>query len=368
MSFLSSELAHRELPSLLTHTDGTPVTAGSWPRRRAELLEILQVNSYGRTPAAPDTVHVEILSEDRYAYAGKATQRKVKLSFDTPGGVFSFPVHLFLPNLPEKAPVFIHINFRPEVPDKYCPVEEIIDGGFALVDFCYEDVCADSHDGNFDLGLSALFREPGAKRTPDEWGKIGVWAYACSRVLDWLILADEVDWRHAAIAGHSRLGKTALWTAAQDERFFLAVSNDSGFGGAAIHKKGTGERVADFIRAGSWDWYCETFLSYLDREDINTTYDQHMLLACIAPRHICVGSAAEDAPADPKSEFLNCYAQTPVYQLFGKPGLVTPDEYPAPDTALQEGTISYHMRSGRHFFSRTDWGYYMRYFRKILEG
>ncbi|MBQ8402558.1 MAG: hypothetical protein IJX14_11595 [Clostridia bacterium] len=374
MSYLQSELAYRELPSLLTHTDGTPVTSESWPCRREELLEILQVNSYGRTPAAPERVWAEVVREDRNAYAGKAVHRLVKLCFDTPKGVFSFPVNLFLPHAAEKAPefrqkspVFIHINFRPDVPDRYCPVEEILDNGFALAVFCYQDICADSHDGNFDQDLGAMFRDPGTPRRPDEWGKIGMWAYGCSRVLDWLIAEDETDWRHAAVVGHSRLGKTALWAAAQDERFFMGISNDSGFGGAAIHKKGTGERVADFIRAGSWDWYCETFLSYLDREDVNTVYDQHMLLACIAPRHICVGSALQDKGADPKSEFLNCFAQNGVYALLGKPGLVTPDAYPAADTGLQDGTIAYHMRSGTHFFSRTDWGYYMRYFRKAAE-
>ena len=366
MSYLSTELAYRELPSLLIHSDGTPVTAESWPRRREELLELLYVNSYGRTPAAPGEVRWKILSEEKNAYAGKAVQRKVEIAFDTPGGEFSFPVWVLLPTAVEKAPVFVHINFRPDMPDKYCPAEEIIDGGFALVDFCYQDVVSDSHDGNFDQDLGALFRDAGVPRQPDEWGKIGMWAYGCSRVMDYLIAADETDWRHTAIAGHSRLGKTALWTAAQDQRFFMAISNNSGFGGAAIHKKGSGERVADFLRVGSWDWYCETFKTYLDKEDINTTYDQHMLLACIAPRHLCVGSAEQDAGADPKSEFLNCYAQNEVYALLGKKGLVTPDEYPAADTGLQEGSVAYHMRSGTHYFSRTDWGYYMRYFRKIL--
>ena len=204
MSYLQSELTYRELPSLLTHTDGTTVTSESWPRRRKELLEILYQNSYGRTPAAPEKVWAEVLREDKNAYAGKAVHRYLKLCFDTPKGVFSFPVNLFLPYTAEKAPVFIHINFRPDVPDKYCPVEEIIDNGFALAVFCYEDVIADSHDGNFDQGLGAMFRDAGVPRMPDEWGKIGMWAYACSRVLDWLILEDEVDWRHAAVVGHSK--------------------------------------------------------------------------------------------------------------------------------------------------------------------
>jgi len=366
MSFLKNELYKRELADLLIHDNGKPVTPGTWRKRRAELLEKLYVNSYGRTPAAPDKVRAAVEEESKNAYANKVIQRRVRLSFDTPNGEFSFPINVFIPKNVEKPAAFIHINFRPDLPDKYSPIEEITDNGFAFVTFCYKDVMPDSLDGNYDQGLGAMFREAGAERAPDEWGKIGMWAYGCSRVLDYLIDENEVAVNRVAVVGHSRLGKTALWAAAQDERFFAGISNDSGFGGAAIHKKGTGERVWMFKKAGSWDWFCEKYKDYDGKEDVNTTYDQHMLLACIAPRHICVGSAELDKGADPKSEFLNCYAQTDVYRLMGLDGLVTDDKYPEVGTHLDEGMISYHLRSGTHFFSRTDWLHYMAYFKKIM--
>ena len=358
MSFLQDELTKRDLPRIITD-DCIP---GTWRKRRLEILDILHKNIYGYTPKPPQSVVGEVIKTDTDAFAGKVIYKKINLKFDTPNGEFSFPFYLMIPKNVENPPVFLHIAFDPDIPDKFMPVEEITDNGYAVAMFCYTDVVKDSHDGNYSQGLAAMYpiSEP---RKPDEWGRIGMWAFAASRVMDYLWDCGEVNRYRVAVTGHSRLGKTALWAAAQDERFYMAVSNNSGFGGAAVAKRGSGERVADFIRVGSWDWFCETFKTYFGKEDDNDVYDQHMLLAAIAPRRICVGSAQLDRGADPKSEFLSCVCVSEVYDMLGHYGLVTPDEYPQAGTALFGGKIGYHIREGQHYFSRRDWLRYMEFFK-----
>ncbi len=360
---LQEILDARALLPVLTMDDGRAVTPALWQARRRELLDLLQKQLYGYTPPPPRAVTGDLVSEDAKAYAGKVIQREYSVRFDTPGGEFAFPLHLFIPKNAPKAPVFLHIAFRPDLPDRYCPIEEITDGGFALALFCYKDVVNDNLFGDYGDGLGARFiRGP---RRPDEWGKIGMWAYAASRALDVLETVPEVDAARVAVIGHSRLGKTALWAAAQDERFFCAVSNNSGFGGAAVAKHGEGERVLDFIRAGSWDWFCETYKTYVGRED-EQPYDQHLLLACVAPRLLCVGSAALDRGADPKSEFLSSLSASRAWELLGKPGLVCPDRLPEPGDSFHGGQVGYHLRTGLHFFSRYDWNRYMEFLRGKL--
>ncbi len=363
---LQQDILERELPPLLIFDDKNIVTCDSWPKRRMELLDILMKNIYGYTPDSPDYTKGEIVFEGATrAFAGKVRHQTVRITFDTPAGEFSYPLQIFLPRNNPNPALFLHIAFRPDIPDIYCPIEEITDNGFALAFFCYKDVVNDNLHGDYSDGLGKLYIGS-RKRDKVEWGKIGMWAYAASRALDYLITREDVDKNHIIVAGHSRLGKTALWCAAQDERFFAAISNDSGIGGAAVAKYSTGEKVSAFLRAGSWDWFCEKFKEY-DGYENNMPYDQHYLLAAIAPRYICVGSAEIDPGADPKSEFLSCVAVSEVYRLLGYKGIVTPDEYPVPGTSLHEGEIGYHLRSGSHFFSRTDWIQYMSFFKnKIL--
>mgnify|MGYP000915395003 CR=1 FL=1 len=366
-TLLQQEVFRRQLPPLLKMNDGRNCTAALWRERRTEILDILQKNIYGYTPKAPENVIGEIIEQSSVrAFAGKVNQQKIYIRFDTPNGEFGFPFYLFLPRNIFKAPLFLLINFRPDIPDIYCPIEEITDNGFALAIIYYKDVVNDNHHGDYSDGLGKIFIG-NRKRRSDEWGKIGMWAYAASRVLDYLLTREEIDHRHIAVVGHSRLGKTALWCAAQDERFFMGISNNSGIGGAAIAKHSTGERVIDFIKAGSWDWFCEKFKEYSGYEDVNMPYDQHFLLAAIAPRYICVGSAELDSGADPRSEFLSCVAASEVYRLLGYKGIVTPDKYPEADTSLHEGEIGYHIRKGRHYFSRYDWNQYMNFMRQKIE-
>jgi hypothetical protein len=318
-------------------------------------------------PGRPDGLHFKLVSEDPSALGGKATRKDITVYFDA-GETLCMNLLMFVPNDADgPVPAFLGVNFKGndatfgEAARRW-PYEYIISHGYAVATFWRDDVDPDWHDG-FKNGIHGLL-DAGKERMADSWGTIAAWAWGLSRALDYLETDKDIDSRRVAVFGHSRLGKTALWCAAQDERFAAAISNNSGYGGAATSKCGNGERVVDFLRYGSWDWFCENFKVFTDDLEDKKPYDQSFLLALIAPRLLIVGSAKEDKGADPESEFLTSLHASSAWELLGEKGLVTPDRMPLTGEVLDEGNVCYHYREGRHFFSREDWNTYIRILNK----
>lgn len=357
---LKEILEKRDYLPILKMNDGTAVAKEKWEERRAEMFALLEKYSYGHTPSCKTKVSGEVTFTDKLSYAGKVLNEKVTVTVETEKGKISYPTELFIPNGVKKPPMFLHLAFKP-VADKYIPVEEITDAGYALAVVVYTDMVNDAHFGDYSDGIAKYFGTDNP-REDEEWGKIGMWAWGASRVLDYITEnRDDVDTDKIAVIGHSRLGKTALWCGAQDERFAAVISNNSGYGGAASSKHGTGERVTDFIEVGSWDWYCENFKRFAGELEDKKPYDQSFLLALVAPRLLCVGSAIEDKGADPESEFLTTLHAASAWELLGKDGLITPDRMPKPCDLFIDGNVGYHLRYGRHFLSREDWGAYIKF-------
>ncbi|MFF1647220.1 hypothetical protein [Streptomyces sp. NPDC058240] len=203
-----------------------------------------------------------------------------------------------------------------------------------------------------------------------------------------------------------------MWAGAQDLRFAMVVSNNSGCGGAALARRTVGERITA-VNTRFPHWFSVNHRRYNGAE-AELPVDQHMLLALIAPRPLYVAGATEDLWADPRGEFLAARHTGQVYRFLGETGLsgsepqavsgphvpgphvpgphvpgphvpgphvsgphvpephvpqphvpephtegVAEPDFPAPATPLTEGRIGYHLRSGAHDITPYDWGRYL---------
>ncbi|MCR5042410.1 MAG: acetylxylan esterase, partial [Clostridia bacterium] len=291
--------------------------AEDFETRRRELVDVLARNEYGFMPEDPDRVLVTDRCAPEDTFCGHATVYRQTLTCAVAGGEFSFPFVLYVPKSERPVPAFAFMNFRRDEVDRYFPAEEIIDAGFAVAMVCYTDV--ENDDNAPPTGLQKLFARKNDGTDP---GRISVWAWAQSRLVDVLAGREDVDADNIAVIGHSRLGKTALWCAANDTRVRYAVSNDSGCSGAAYErvKHPGSETLADITKVFP-HWFCENFPTFAGREN-ERPFDQHFLIAACAPRYVLVGSASLDAWADPASERLSLVAASPAWELLGKRGFV----------------------------------------------
>ena len=400
-----AKIAPYTLPDPLVCADGTPVRdARTWlARRRGELLDLLARYAYGWPLPPPAAVRCETLSEQGDALGGIAIRREVRLSFTGPTGrTLDATMLLYIPRSATAAapvPVFLGLNFKgnhacTDEPDvriatldlsrqepRYAegsmkrrsawpaargeharrwPFAEIVRRGYAVGTACYHDFYPDfmGAAGNSALALfldDAALAAPQTRHTP-----IGAWAWGLSRMLDHCRTEPRIDVTRAAVIGHSRLGKTALWAGATDTRFRLVIANDSGCGGGALHRRKIGENIEALVShrttLNAADWFTDSFASFIGREQ-DLPFDQHELLALTAPRALCLGVATKDRSADPKGEFEAMLAARPVWRLFGIEA--TPlTEMPSPGRG-SVAPVSFHVREGRHDIVLEDWLEYL---------
>ncbi len=391
------------LPDPLISNDGRKVTtARAWTnRRRTEILEHFRDQVYGRSAGRPQEMRFEDREVDLNALGGRATRKQVTVWFTGRADGPSMNLLVYIPNRRSgPAPVFLGLNFEGNHAISMDPairlaeswvsnnekegrignrateasrgseanrwaLEALLDRGYALATVYYGDLEPDFAEG-WKQGVRGAFpadgrsravaaKEPIREFAPDAWGAIGAWAWGLSRAMDYIETDRELDAKRVAVMGHSRLGKTSLWAGAQDERFAIVISNNSGEGGAALARRRFGETTKR-INTVFPHWFCGNFKQYNDREN-TLPVDQHELVALAAPRPIYIASAEKDRWADPRGEFLAGKAADPVYALFERAGLAV-SEMPGLDQPVG-AFIGYHIRTGDHDVLHYDWDRYM---------
>lgn len=359
----------QNVPPLFPAGDWTP-NARTWhDGRRAEIKKVLEDEVYGRRPVErPPHLTFSEITPEKPMMDGKAMRRRVRIEYGGEYGTNSFTATAFVPKSERAAPAFVfvcnraaaeHLDPERRTKSDFWPAELIVERGYAAIAFSMDEVTPDAPHGNT-RGVFAAFCDLKPQyRARREWGGLSAWAWGASRVLDWIETQPDIDATHVAVIGHSRGGKIALVAAAWDERFAMACSNDSGCGGAKMNHIDLpgSERFVNLCTTRPF-WFNDGFVAWVNRDD-RAPWDQHWLVAMIAPRLVCIGSATDDDWAGPYGEYCTARYASPAWtRVFGKKGFVS-SGFPAPDSPQQDGDISYHLRTGSHDLTPYDWNVYM---------
>jgi len=238
-NYQEAAVAPYTLPDLMT-AGGTVRTPEAWTGRRAEILELFREHVYGRSPGRPAQLRFQVIEENPKAMEGAATLKRVAVISTQSGREHRFELTMFLPNRgSDPVPLFLLLNNRPATntdPTRkeksgFWPAEAMIARGYGMAALQVGDLAPDDKDRYLE-GVIRLFEgDTGESRPDNAWRGLAAWAWGASRAMDYLQTDARVDATRVAVVGHSRGGKASLWAGAEDARFAMVVSNESGEGG-----------------------------------------------------------------------------------------------------------------------------------------
>jgi len=241
---------------------------------------------------------------------------------------------------------------------------DILARGWGYATLQYQDIQPDRANAFTEGVIGLTLAEGQTAPAPDEWGTIAAWAWGIGRAIDYLAADASIDPRRIALQGHSRLGKTVLWTSATDERIAAVFSSCSGEMGAALARRDWGESIDDMAQNFPWQ-FAGNFQQYAGKWDAMPV-DAHMLIALSAPRPVFITGGTADQWADPVGEFLAGVAAGPVYRLLGKKDLGA-TTLPPLDTPLTAGDIGWHYHTGGHLATPADWSAFLTFLDKYFK-
>lgn len=357
-------------PKLLCTLSGEKVTdKETWEKfRRGECFDLLAKYVYGIVPKGlPKKLDFSVECAERELCS--ILFKKITMNVDG----YCIPLRIFYKKSDKPLPTVVYVmhtaqetstDIENEPNNLYIPIEDIVNRGYAVCVFYFRDVYQDIlSQVDYEHSLFKVYSRPRSERDGDEWASVSLWAYVASRVFDYLETDPIFDKSNVCIAGHSRGGKTALWTGASDKRYSFVVSNSSGCMGAAMLRGKLGEHIK-FITDNT-DWFATNLSKYAEENEEKLPVDQHMLLALIAPRLLYVKSDVLDEWSDPAAERRSARLASSVYELYGERGAVLPDESEIEVArSYHDGRIGYHVSEGDHKIRREDWEKFLAFWEK----
>ncbi len=372
-----------KLPDLMTLNNGAKVkTPVQWMKRRAEIKALFDEYVYGNYPAHIPGVtwRVDRVEETTYQGIPVIVKHIVGHTDNSADPAITVDIHADVVTLAStkgtKVPVIIGggwIGPRPNFPRPAAAPGQVVhllamppdppdsgklllDQGWGFVARSSTEVQADSAAG-MTKGIIGLVNK-GKPRSLDDWGVLRAWAWGDSRILDYLQTDPDVDSSKVGITGHSRGGKAALVTEADDERFAIGYISSSGKGGAALYRRDYGESMGNAAAPSEFHWYAGNFLKYaaMGHTADELPVDSHEFIALIAPRPVFIGGGAlitdpqyapGDAWQDAQGMFMAAVAASPAWDLLGAKGLGS-------NTLPQMGTL---IDSGDVAFRQHQWGH-----------
>ena len=378
-------------PDLLAPHGGMEqvTTAENWREERAPFWRNMLLSQvYGTIPApmAPEIVSDRIIASD--ILEGRAHLREVQLRLTIGEHSFRQDAHFIVPNTSGPHPVilgagscpnalilpFEGISAAPGVsyPD-YCesgsefmhsvatfifgryievpPLEQLIDRGFAYGAYYPGMVVPD----NIETGMAALssIREGEMEHGP--YAAIGTWAWVAHRITDYIETSNELDADRIILFGHSRSGKSSLLAGALDDRIAGVISHQSGTAGAALQKNDVGETISSITESFP-HWFTPSYALYADRAQ-DLPFDQHALVALMAPRPLLLGNSARDQWSDPRGSFASARSAGEVYELLGGDAFSAENLWDFDANA----DLAFQFREGTHGITPEDWRPFMQW-------
>ncbi len=338
-----------QLPDVLKMVDGSEVkTLRQWnEKRRPEIINIFTQQMYGKSPVRPGKMTFEVFDDDCNALGGIATRRQVKILFNGSLNGPSMDILIYLPNgMKKPVPLFVGYNFAGNqsvhkdkairittnwmsaktkgvinnhatditrgIAEAAWPLEMILKRGYGVATIYAGDVDPDYDDG-FTNGVQALY--PELQNCEDNFSTMAAWAWGLSRAMDYFETDKTINTDEVIVYGTSRMGKAALWAGATDSRFAMVISNESGAGGAKLFHHLSGENTARICNVFP-HWFDKNFCKYAGKDTL-LPFDQHMLLALIAPRPLYVASAEGSA-------IITAKANTIFFHMTGSSSCILP--------------------------------------------